>query len=107
MAISEKMILALDEHYLFENPILVVQDIINAVWTEFDFTDLSEIEQDKPYLIMHKYGISDARLEDWEGDISWHNDEGLLFGDVTHYANPNDLLYVPKQTGEDDEKTSS
>tara|TARA_R110000772_G_C13310276_1_gene440166 strand:+ start:17014 stop:17337 length:324 start_codon:yes stop_codon:yes gene_type:complete len=74
----------------------ITQQIVNAAWTEFDFTDLSEIEQNKPYLIMHRYGVSDARLEDWEGDISWHNDEGLPFGEVTHYADPNDLLYVRK-----------
>jgi len=75
----------------------VAQAVINEAWNKFDPEDISGLELDRPYLIMHRYGISDARLEDWEGDISWHNDEGLPFGKVTHYANPNDLLYVQKQ----------
>lgn len=97
MAISDKMYDAAIAKRETRNMIdyrEIIQEAVNAAWTDFNPEKISEIELDKPYLIMHQYGISDARLEDWYGDISWHNDEGIEFADVTHYANPNDLLYV-------------
>ena len=82
----------------------IVQAIVNAAWHEFDADGKNQPEINKDYFIRCEYHdeVVRPKMARFDDEGWWRGNGVGLVKRITHYADPDDLLYVQKQKGQDD-----
>jgi len=79
----------------------IAQSVVNSAWRVFDINNPDTFPQTpSPMLCMTneiKGGVTMLSCFKINGRYGWLDGDLDVFDNVTHYADPNDLLYVPQQ----------